>query len=71
MKYLKRTSNFGLLYTKNDFSKCVGYSDLDWEGDLNDRKSTSRHLFQIDGNNVSWRSKKQSCVALSTALSFF
>ena len=46
---------------------CVGYSDADWGGDLDDRKSTSGYVFQISGGPVSWRSKKQTCVALSTA----
>ena len=44
-----------------------GYSDADWAGDLGDRKSTSGYLYQISGGAVTWRSKKQSCVALSTA----
>ena len=46
---------------------CVGYSDADWGGDLDDRKSTSGYVFQISGGAVSWSSKKQTCVALSTA----
>ena len=36
-------------------------------GDLTDRKSTSGYLFCISGGSVSWRSKRQTCVALSTA----
>ena len=42
------------------------YSDTDW-GDLDDRKSISGYVFLISGGAVSWRSKKQTCVALSTA----
>ena len=71
MRYLKGTLNLSLLYTKQDTSKCVGYSDSDWGGDLDDRKSTSGYLFKISGGPVSWRSKKQSCVVLSTAESEF
>ncbi len=67
MRYLKGTTKFGLLYSKETSSKCVGYSDSDWGGDLDDRKSTSGYFFQIGSCPVSWRSKKQSCVALSTA----
>ena len=66
MRYLKGTFNLGLLYSKVGSSKCIGYSDSDW-GDLDDRKSTSGYLFMISRGPVSWRSKKQSCVALSTA----
>ena len=46
---------------------CVMFSDADWAGDTNDRKSTSGYLFTLSGGAVTWKSKKQSCVALSTA----
>ena len=58
---------FGLLYSKSDTYSCVGSSDADWGGDLDDRKSTSGYVFQVSGTAVTWRSKKQTCVALSTA----
>ena len=45
----------------------TGFSDADWAGDVSDRKSTSGHIFLISAAAISWRSKKQSCVALSTA----
>ena len=67
MRYLQGTSNFGLLYTKEESNECVGYSDADWAGNLDDRRSTSGYIFKINGAAVSWLSKKQSCVALSTA----
>ena len=68
LRYLKGTMNYGLLYTKVGSSfDCVGYSDSDWAGDLNDRKSTSGFVFIMSGAPVSWSTKKQSCIALSTA----
>ena len=67
MRYLKGTINFGILYTKQESKDFVAYSDADWAGDLDDHKSTSGYLFQISGGAVSWSSKKQSSVALSTA----
>ena len=67
MQYLKGTIDFGILYTKQKSQNFVAYSDADWAGDLDDRKSTSGYLFQIRGGAVSWRSKKQSSVALSIA----
>ena len=68
-RYLKGTSNYGLLYSKNvdNAGTMVGYSDADWAGDVNDRKSTSGYLFMMSGAPVSWKSRKQACVALSTA----
>ena len=67
LRYLKGTLNYSLFYSKGGATECVGFSDSDWGGDLHDRKSTSGYLFQISGAAVSWRSKKQTCVALSTA----
>ena len=54
-----------ILYSRSD-SNCVGFSDADWGGDLNDHKSISGYVFQIGGTAISWKSKKQACVALST-----
>ena len=36
----------GILYNQNGCNECVGFSDNDWAGDMNDRKSTCGHLFQ-------------------------
>ena len=66
-RYLRGTTQFGLLYSKGESDALVGYSDADWAGDCNDYKSTTGYMFQIGGTVVSWKSKKQSCVALSTA----
>jgi hypothetical protein len=43
-----------------------GYSDADWAGDTSDRKSTSGYIFQLGNTTISWGSKKQASVALST-----
>ncbi|XP_068730639.1 uncharacterized protein [Montipora capricornis] len=45
LRYLKGTVNYGILFTCNVESECVGFSDADWAGDVNDRKSTSGYLF--------------------------
>ena len=67
LRYLKETINLGLKYEKLESSTLVGYSDADWAGDLDDRHSTSGNLFLLAGGPVSWLSKKQSTVTLSTA----
>ena len=67
MRYLKGTSGYGVNYVKCTKDSLAGYCDADWAGDVNDRKSTSGYVFTLAGAPVSWRSKKQSCVALSTA----
>ena len=67
-RYLRGTTQLGLLYTKEvESNVLIGYSDADWGGDCNDYKSTSGYLFMIGGTVVTWKSKKQSAVALSTA----
>jgi hypothetical protein len=65
-RYLVGTVNYGLLYSRTS-NDCIGYSDSDWGGDLDDRKSTSGYVFKIGGAPISWQSRKQSCVALSTS----
>lgn len=67
LRYLKGTVDNGIEYMKGRSEDLTGYCDADWAGDLNDRKSTSGYVFNICGSPVSWRSKKQTCVALSTA----
>ena len=43
-----------------------GYTDSDMTGDLDCRKSTIRYLFTFAGEVISWQSKLQMCVSLST-----
>ena len=63
MRYLKGTVDYGLSYTRDHDIKMYGYTDLDWA----DRKSTSGGCFSLGLAMISWLSKKQSSVALSTA----
>src|SRR5690606_34938120 len=61
---------YGLFYQTNNedsTTHLVAYSDSDFAGDKCDRKSTFGYLTYTDGNLVSWCSKKQSVVSLSTA----
>jgi hypothetical protein len=65
--YLIHTPTFGLWYPKGSSFELVGYSDSDWAGDKVDRKSTSGACQLLGRSLVSWSSKKQNCVSLSTA----
>ena len=69
LRNLKGTATYGLMFAASvdTGGGLIGYSDADWAGDVNDRKSTSGYLFMMNGAAVSWRSQKQTCVALSTA----
>ncbi|WJX61599.1 hypothetical protein P8452_46671 [Trifolium repens] len=65
-RYLKGTTNLGLLYKKSLDSKLVGFCDADYAGDKIERKSTSGNCQFIGENLISWASKRQTTIALST-----
>ena len=65
-RYLKGTLDLGILFNPKN-GTLVGYSDADWAGDLDSRRSTTGYLFMIGGVPISWKSKRQATVALSTA----
>ncbi|RVX06552.1 Retrovirus-related Pol polyprotein from transposon RE2 [Vitis vinifera] len=65
--YLKGTMDIGLWYPKGDNFELIGYSDADFAGCKVERKSTSGTCHFLGHSPVSWHSKKQNLVALSTA----
>ncbi|KAK2457508.1 putative mitochondrial protein [Trifolium repens] len=67
LKYVNRTCDYGILYSHSECCKLIGYCDADWAGSADDRKSTSGGCFFLGNNLISWFSKKQNSVALSTA----
>ncbi|XP_075499843.1 uncharacterized protein LOC142538405 [Primulina tabacum] len=67
LRYISGTVDLGLWYTKETNTNLVGFSDADWAGNLDDRKSTTGGCFYLGNNLVSWYSKKQNCVSLFTA----
>jgi hypothetical protein len=67
LRYLVYTTKFGLWYPKGSTFDLIGYSDADWAGCKIDRKSTSGTCKLLGRSLVSWASKKQNLVALSTA----
>ena len=62
IKYVKTTADFSVWYNKDTNNVLVGYSDTDWAGNVDDRKSTSWGC----NNLVSWMSKRQNSISLST-----
>ena len=69
LRYLKRTTKIGLILNGGEQNQQLlsAYSDADWAGDTDDRKSTTGMVVMMNGSVVSWMSKKQTTVALSTA----
>lgn len=73
-RYIKGTIDYGLLYRPPSLGedgagsglKPLGYVDADWAGCINTRRSTSGYVFFMGGAPVSWSSKRQSVVALSS-----
>ena len=66
-RYLQGTKSHGICFKPGDKVDFCGYSDADWAGDHADRKSTSGYAFTLIGAPISWGSKKQSTVSLSTS----
>ena len=66
LKYLKGTTNVGIWYPSHSSIHLIGYSNSDFAGCKLDRKSTSGTCHLVGSSLISWHSKKQACVALST-----
>ncbi len=67
LRYLVHTPNLGLWYPKGATFDLLGYSDSDYAGCKVDQKSTTGTCQLLGRSLVSWSSKKQNSVALSTA----
>jgi len=66
LRFVKGTASYGLFYSSLQNLEITGYSDSDWAGSLEDRKSTIGFVFFMGETALTWTSKKQSIVALST-----
>src|SRR6266576_6337808 len=67
LAYLKGTIGMKLHFRVDERKMLTGYVDADWAGNPSDRKSTSGFIFMLYGAAISWSSRKQSLVALSTS----
>ncbi|GKB48853.1 retrovirus-related pol polyprotein from transposon TNT 1-94 [Tanacetum coccineum] len=66
MRYLQGTLDYGIMYKRGEDSELIGFTDGDYAGDLDDGKSTSGYAFMIGSGAISWSSRKQPIVTLST-----
>ena len=69
LRYVKGTIGYGILMPINhseNTRNLYGYTDADWCGDKSDRKNIAGFVFLIDSTPISWSSKKESVVALSS-----
>ncbi|XP_073121919.1 secreted RxLR effector protein 161-like [Henckelia pumila] len=65
LKYLNRTKHYCLVFGGEDLT-IYGYTDSDFQSDIDDRKSTSGFVLNLGKGAVSWRSRKQDTTADST-----
>lgn len=66
LRYLKGNPGKGLFFPRNSSLQIFGFSDVDWAGCLDSRRSTSGYCFFIGTSLVSWRAKKQQTVSRSS-----
>ncbi|XP_026417101.1 uncharacterized protein LOC113312572 [Papaver somniferum] len=66
LRYLKHSIDYGLFFTPGGDYTLNAYSDADWAGSLDDRRSTSGYCIYFGGNLVSWNARKQKTVSKSS-----
>ena len=66
LRYLKQTRDCCLTFVQDEKFELVGYTDADWGGCKDSYRSTSGFIWTLGGNPVTWQSKRQSSVALSS-----
>jgi len=66
LRYLKGTMELGIGYRKCGDGSLIAFADSDYAGDVDDRKGTSGYVFMVGTRVVSWSSRKQPMVTLST-----
>ncbi|KAL1213173.1 Retrovirus-related Pol polyprotein from transposon RE2 [Cardamine amara subsp. amara] len=67
LRYVKGTTKFGVQFERVEEPELHGYSDSDWGGSVEDKKSTSGYVFTLGSAVFCWNSSKQKTVAQSTA----
>ncbi|GAU46985.1 hypothetical protein TSUD_403190 [Trifolium subterraneum] len=66
VRYLKHNPGRGLMFHRNSDIQIIGYSDADWAGCLDTRRSTSGYCFFLGSSLISWKAKKQLTISKSS-----
>jgi hypothetical protein len=68
LRYVAGTQDHGIRFTRGSARELLllGYGDSDHGGDIEDNKSTSRILFYLGKNPITWQSQRQKSMALSS-----
>jgi hypothetical protein len=67
LRYVAGTLNFPLWYIQSEDDHLSGYTDNDFPHSVDDQKRTSGYDFQLGTNMISWASKKQPILSISSA----
>ncbi|CAL5340443.1 unnamed protein product [Camellia sinensis] len=67
LRYIAGTMDYGIWYSKVFNFKLCGFTDSDWASSLDDRRSISANVFTLGSGVITWSSKKQATVALSSS----
>eukprot|EP00253_Pinus_taeda_P006707 PITA_06707 len=67
LRYVRGTVQFGIHYSAKAAPLLVGFTDSDWAGDPDDRKSTAGYVFTLGSRPITWACKKQAATSLSSA----
>ena len=71
MRYLQRTKDYMLTYRRSDQLEIIEYSNSDFAGCQDSRRSTSGYIYLLAGGAISWKSAKQTLIASSTMAAEF
>ena len=65
LRYIAGMRDYGIMYASTEKKDLIGFTDSDFAGSLDDRKSTSGYVFHLGSGVIAWASKKQPIVTLS------
>ena len=66
LRYVKGTINFGIIYKETKNCRVMEYCDADYAGDCGTQRSTIIYFFSLGSGPISWCSKRQPTMALSS-----
>jgi len=66
LRYIKHILQCGMFYETKSHLQVHGYTNVDWAGNVSDRRSTNGFMFSFGNGVISWSNKKQPIVALSS-----
>ena len=66
IQYIRGTVQFGIHYSVGASPSLIGFTDYDWVGDPDDRKSTAGYVFTLGLGPITWSCKKKSAISLSS-----